>query len=75
MPLSQQAHDLFEKLYGISLEEVSADHSEVVRIRDRFGNKGANDQPDHHGRGYVGFGKSVSAKELDQETERIIARW
>lgn len=76
MPYNETLGNVFAEWYGASLDEVSAKPELIGSIREQFSRP---EEPvatkDHFGRGHVGFGKSVSAKEADDATMRIYAAW
>ena len=78
MALSNESKRIFRNRYGVSISEVSKSVADVERIRKNV----ATDVPKltsssdvRYGRGHVKFGESVSAKEADASTLRIISRW
>jgi hypothetical protein len=76
MSLNKQAHAIFKAHYGITLEETSKSYSTPRKLGRVFsGAKTLIGNEEHYGRGYVGFGQSVSAEDADKSTMQMISRW
>jgi hypothetical protein len=76
MPLNEQTHRIFNDHYGTTLEAAAESTSLTQRLGKVFSaGKCKVEREEPYGRGYVGFGNSVSAEKADQSTMRMVARW
>lgn len=76
MPLSKKTHQIFESHYGTTLREASRSNELALRLGKVFASGKEEERRDeHYGRGYVGFGNSVSPERADQSTMRMFSRW
>lgn len=76
MPLNKNSHRIFEAHYGATLLKASRSNNLAQSLGRLFASGRKQDVRDeHYGRGYVGFGRSVSAKQADQSTMRMLSRW